>query len=601
MVVDLAPEVEERAGRTLVARPDSGILTREMAVQMLAKPGPRLMEGGPVVEPDLVRIQAKLQNMIAVYIPSAEGIYLIKETFEETFADLQLAPEALAPIVRCAVRHELVHALQHQYSLRPLSGGKESARGYSALMEGHATLIGQELCREHEGESIATAMDAAMMADVPSSVTAGDPVAEYAWGRLLADQLRGLGNEALWSALAGDSPEWGTVVKTVKPLLSPGWDRAEILRPLSSELVFDRRGKGSPVSATLVLSRLLSNNTLAVVALPETDAGLMWVSKSNAGHQAYAAAFLFRDAGSAREAIIGRRRAAKTRNAKDLRMLLSIQRDQMFELIPRPLRRLEKRDDVVDALWLQLDNGASDYREYNEYWVATEHVLLLGVSNNYAAKTKDVERQMGLRLDALEHTPVPRPAPQRPTWLSTDAVPDAGPSWQYRIQHAATLRRAGKDDPCGKAFGDVLTSEAAPSDGMTAAAFVCAVATDDIDTMQTLIDDVVEHEPEIALMGVFHLIYAGRATKALAIIDDVESEDRELLRIATDLRFRAWAELERWHELEAVAQSDETSLEDRYNGAVYLHAAGRKGPAQEVLAEICPELADQDLDLCALP
>ncbi len=594
MVVELAPEVEEKAGRKLVSRPDSGILTRDEARELMAQPAPRLVPRTSEHKPNMPRIDKVLEHAVAIYIPSSEGIYLIKESFEELFYDLRLESDALTPVVRCAVRHELVHALQHQYGLQPLANTSEGAtRGHSALIEGHATLIGQELCLEKEGKAISAAMDAAMMADVPSSVTAADSQAEYAWGQLLAEQLRGLGNEALWAALVAPSPEWTAIVETVEPLLTPGWDEPERLQALARFLTDGNLGEGSPISPTFALTPMLTGQSGVLLALPETEAGLTWSSRGALG-KSLVVAMLFRDPGASVDLMQQRRQTNAGWSDYGVQVLLETGGAIVF-LSSKTLRKLERREDVEGTYWMRLRSTSG--RQYNEYWVATPHMLLIAITNSPHPAARDVQAGLAATVDGFT-TPTARIKQERPDWLGIDLAPDPGPSWQYRLQLASRYKASGNERPCEAAFGDVLRMEAPFSDDMAVAAFLCAGATTNIDGVNALVDRVADYKPEVALVGVVALNEDDQALKALALIDAANVTEGPMLQTAADLRMLALAKLRRWKDLAAVALTERPSHGARHDAAVNLFNAGRRATARTILKEVCPLFEGEEAALC---
>ncbi len=517
MVAELIPEVEERAGREFVTHPDSGILTRAQAVDTAMKPPASLMGEVEVVPYDKEKRAAELQFTIAIYIFSSEGVYLIQESMTEAFEALGLEAKALEPVIRCAVRHELVHALQHQYGVRPRGVGPGGSRGYRALVEGHATLIGQELCREKEGAAIAAAMDGLLLADVPSSVKAGDPIAPYSWGRIVADRLRTVDDDAIWSLLAAPPPDWDDIVETVEPLLTPGWDDPGSLKGLEDLLTYGSDGIKGPRSATMPLSALLSGNPPSLMALPQTEAGL---ARMNMGWGGWAEvnAFLFREPGAAREMIVMRRRTRNSWQA-GLRTALAEVND-FVEVIPADLRRLERRDDVTDTLWLRLDTDTVTVRGYNEYWVATEHVLLVATKVGYKRKRKEVEAELALALDALPSVPKPHQEPERPAWLTAAAPPEPGPSWEYRLQLAARQFKAGHEAPCEWAFGDVRRGDIQPGDDLAVAAVICMATVNDAAGILAHVDQALAHEPRMAPYVARSLLTTGQNKRAQAILVD---------------------------------------------------------------------------------
>ena len=105
LVEGLIPEIEERTGRSFVRVPRNGIATRERLTQALTRPYVEVRPPGAEPAPRVPTEHEKelIERAIAVYVPSLDGVYLIKEAVEETITEVGLQPDALHPLVRCIV------------------------------------------------------------------------------------------------------------------------------------------------------------------------------------------------------------------------------------------------------------------------------------------------------------------------------------------------------------------------------------------------------------------------------------------------------------------------------------------------------------------
>jgi hypothetical protein len=142
MLQEQLPQLGQQVGRQPVGKLRSGILTRERLMLAMVQPPPHFADRAlPVEIPPWAQenLAVMRDQALAVYVPSMQGIYLVKENLEEVFQEDGLPPEMLAPLVRCLVAHEIVHALQHQYGTRAELEDPDLGKGWEALAEGHAS------------------------------------------------------------------------------------------------------------------------------------------------------------------------------------------------------------------------------------------------------------------------------------------------------------------------------------------------------------------------------------------------------------------------------------------------------------------------------
>ncbi|MBX2801867.1 MAG: hypothetical protein KTR31_29580 [Myxococcales bacterium] len=602
LVAALLPEIEEATGRPFVQPPRSGIATRKRLRAALSKPPVHIRPADAEPPPSRVPTpheEALLRRAIAVYVPSLDGVYLIAEAVEETIREVDLAPEALHPLVRCITAHELVHALQAQYGVTQVHDD-DSMAGHLALREGHATHVAQRWCAAQEGPVMASVTASLQGTDVAASLAVDDPAAPYAWGAWLAKTLEERDPEAIWAAMTGPPPSWTALTQSAKPSLAPGWaDPAPLLGALASlGIPFEELAEAFSPGAFLPAFVGVRPGEQAV---PTGLAGLT-VTADKGLDEGVAAMFLFVEPGRA-EALVAARKAVAGRWRDQGLYLLSDRANALRSVRIKSAGRLAKRDDVATTMMLQ---ARTDRHPYQELWFATDRVLgVVGVYGPGEATPSQLQAAAAGMLEALPPSDPPGRASLAPLrdWL--DGVDAATPqvaataSWQYRTYLAAQDIQRGVTAPCATRFADVLAPDAVPDPVPFAqAAFRCAATRDERGTLAQAARWLDTLDPIMATYHAWTLVQERRFEQALTWLDRTAPSTEEEADAVADAQLSALLGLGRLRAAEAVLATGHGSSSVRARAAGFLFELGRRSVATGVLSEVCPTLRGEDRKLC---
>lgn len=600
MVDALVPEVEALTGRSFVAPPRVGIASRARLRPALIGPPVVILppdHPAPAWSPPEAEVRAAehlLDNALAIYAPRKERIYVVKEGIEELFVEIGLEPEALRPLVRCVLVHELVHVLQHQHGVDAPTDPDE-ADGALALREGHAVWVASEHCASEEGEAIASLMDTVQGIELLASLSEDDAAARYGWGRLLAGALQEEG--LIWAAMSAPPPRWSDVVADLAPDPAPQWREPTALAGALRRIGARPSGREVPQPLTPASLSAFLGVRPGVDPIPRASGG--WLLEAELADAAVVALH-FEEPGTPAELIAQRRRAIRTGQGA-LVVFFPSTGALTSKITVRSVGSLLRDDDVTEAIRIRVrtSRGAA----YTEHWVATERRLLISF---LSGSQLDPGEAPAALLALLGELPGARDEPPQLEALAPwmDAVRAASArisptsSWQYRLQQASDGIDAGRPEPCTAAFADVLVDGAVPDPAPYAvAAFRCAAARGEPSLARAAMGRLDELEPGPAVFLSWHLIDAGQPGQALAILDRVaEPADRAELDQA---RLVALVHLRRWPEVVALASEGEAPPQARAHAASALFLAGRRAQGRAILAEVCPQLPEDDRRQCA--
>ena len=235
MVVDMAPVVAEAAGRPFLRLPDPSIASMARAAELLSVPPPSL-DPAQTSGNGRVTTPADLEGTLALYTPANEGILFLTEAFELFEHRYQLDGDELRELVRCALAHELTHALQHQHGAHDILLGLDEATrqdamaGREVLVEGHASLVSRSICRTMASPKVARLSEDLVGVGHQAQVPASSTAAPYAWGLLVVEALlERKGPDAIWGALRRYTLQKSAVDRAIEGGSEPGWRDPERL------------------------------------------------------------------------------------------------------------------------------------------------------------------------------------------------------------------------------------------------------------------------------------------------------------------------------------------------------------------------------------
>ena len=119
-LVELVPAVEAAAGRRFVERPELVLDDRARVEKLLLDNAVRFERFAPGSMPTAPTIDP---GIIALYSLNTQRVYVVTESVLSIFERVVDDTALLEPFVRCAIAHELTHALQHQHGLMALDAG----------------------------------------------------------------------------------------------------------------------------------------------------------------------------------------------------------------------------------------------------------------------------------------------------------------------------------------------------------------------------------------------------------------------------------------------------------------------------------------------
>lgn len=227
----IAPGLEARAGRRFLTLPRVRLLSRDDALTTLE--AEHLAINPSLTEDELHALRrevyASLSLASAVYDTGLQEIVINRDAILRLSGGRGAA--VVDGLVRCAIGHELTHALQDQHLGLEALTLPEDLRGL--WVEGHAEWLSETSCPA-SAQRAGAANPSLYDPDVP------EPLWPYVFGahaaRLTAEAH---GVEAIWSALAGRSPDRAAMNALLTASRAPGWSDPSVLRPLLAPLERD--------------------------------------------------------------------------------------------------------------------------------------------------------------------------------------------------------------------------------------------------------------------------------------------------------------------------------------------------------------------------
>lgn len=519
-VEQLAPKVEELAGRSFVRRPSVAAGSRREVSELLLQPGP---DGQQPSAARREQVERQLERSIAVYTHADEHIYVIEDAVEAA----GLRNKASSAMVRCVLVHELVHALQHQYGLH--SGRsqlqEDPQRGWHALIEGHANLLAMEYCTAEESEAITSELRAFQGTASPSSLNPDDPAVPYAWGPAVIQHLRDRDPDLVWAALLAPAPSWSQIQAALAPTLSSAWVDPDALRAAMATLDPSRPAtKGHRASVALFDTML--GFRMGTEDVPVARAG--WVQRSHTNElTATGVAFAFDEPDEALRLVMLRASSVgRMEDTYGLHRMTPLR----GRVVPRTVGRLFRVRDVVGSLHLRV---LGRDRTYHEVWAATDDVAVMATVYGLRPSRKRAIRALE---EMLHDLPPLSDGPLDPEplagWMAeveaSRALLAATSSWDYRLHQ---VQRALRHEPelnglCRRSFSRSLRSGAVPDpEPFAAAAWACAMAVGEPELAEATWDRFRHVAGHVALWVARPIADAGDGSLALAVLDRVPADD----------------------------------------------------------------------------
>lgn len=561
-VRQVAPAVEAEAGRRFEALPTARIGTRdEVYTHLLASQKLSSIAAGVPVRAGVEREYREfVRTAMAVYTRDDDAVWLVKETLEEGLAAAAFSRDALEPVIRCTVAHELTHALQNRYATphAPPGDGADTER---ARLEGQAALVARRVCRRTERAGAARMFEALGGNDVLLDAGDSDAAFFYQLGPVyIADLEAHGGREAVWTALEGPPPPEDELRRIATARLGPSWAGSPGLDAVMRGTL--PAGDVSAVAGSphLLLARLLAagHDPATFDHVPAVLGGE--VGLWTADHTGAELVRLFVEDPAAARAW-AEERATLVAGAFER----PLDEDaQLAPILVRPhlVEHPERR--VPGALfWAAGQDGA----RFSELWALQGNVLV-GVAAAARAGTEELGRaRFSAAVRAALDTPVAPAVADLPALLAGDAPPDP---------------------PRGVPLSPMFVGEPAMLAYLDGDAGQCA------DRVARLAG-ATEMVSPLALLGWTCALDAGDLTRAEKVLELVPAADRPLpllLDHATLL-----ADARRYHDAQvllagAVAQ---TSEQKRTLADFRLTLALTDGDAAAVLPLATDEDADPEL------
>lgn len=218
---ELAPYVRDEVGREFLELPPVRRVTRAAAQQEWRRARAHQLEVFDHLEPEqaaelvaAVRAPA-FDHEYAFYSFADQTIYLVDEAVST------VAPALQAHATTCIVAHELVHALQDQYSPTPMGWADDR---FSFVVEGQASLWGQRACAAARGPTVARLVASELGLIGSLSQPADLATWRYAEARLWAMAVeRAGGRSALWHRLEAPPVDTAEVRQALGTWGTPTW------------------------------------------------------------------------------------------------------------------------------------------------------------------------------------------------------------------------------------------------------------------------------------------------------------------------------------------------------------------------------------------
>lgn len=571
MVDDLAPLVEEAAGRTFVERPRIGIASRSAIAGRMRRSRRFSADDGGARD---------LADVLGIYLFGTQEIFLVSDSIERLFTAARYGPALLEPLTRCVVAHELVHALQHQRAAHSVEAEDEVAR---ALLEGHADHVAGQVC----GEGVAW-LDRVQGLDVPASRSADDRIAfAYGYAEAFVRRLEEVaGRAGVWSLLEGAPPPRDLIARVGGTGLPGGWADPGILAPIGLAAGANPDGelRAEALAPWDALGQLAPRaGTLVGVG------GLGWRSEVGE-HQVQVLAFLLSDERAARRFLHARREEIRLPRF-NTPVESGLVRQSQFGV----LWKTRKAAGVDRTQAARMEVGGD--RRYVEAWAARGRLLFGVAANDFHLKVSTVDAALAA-LVAMGWADVPTSEDlaedDRRALLALGDAPPApdAVAWSWRADQLVPAFTRGDWGAC-VAHVEATAADVPPRgrDRLLALGLECALNGRDLTAAMRLIDRVAEpasvpEDLRVVLAG--HLGSAGRPTDVLAVLPATGTG--ELRRAVDGLRLEANVALGRLDEVERIVRIGVAPPDLRAWAAVELARAGRVTAARQALAAACPEL-----------
>lgn len=213
-VAELVPQIEALVGVRFAEKPTIEVEDRPTLTTIIEVAARKAAVSAETLD----EAKEAVNTGFALYLPSQQRIYVVKETNETTFAAMINDADLLPPFLRCVVAHELVHALTDQRLHRRVDVNREDSANAD---EGIAQLVMQKVCTNSRAMALAEALQGVEGLSSANHDEYG--TTEYgAMPRFLSLLLRDRGWEAVW-AVAANPPPTAEVWAAIEPSLDPRW------------------------------------------------------------------------------------------------------------------------------------------------------------------------------------------------------------------------------------------------------------------------------------------------------------------------------------------------------------------------------------------
>jgi len=597
---ELVPWIEEHTGRTFVRIPRVTTASVDELVNLvLAGRRPVLLPKDvkelPPPSAERIAEARSLANASATYLETEETIYFVPEKFEEAERLLDLTMEQWRRQRSCTLVHELVHALQHQYSRLWTSGHRPDGpdkKSIYALFEGHATLISLDYCHEMQGADIVQLVQRRSGVDLIGSAPREYTKLKYVYGHALMTLIRERGGEeAIWAALNSPPPSWGALITAITQGLPAGWDGPRLWEAAQEAMKSPALTDNDTPLYPPLMSTLLEQDTV-----PKTLAG-RFTHSTEYRRKIMGFALLYQEPRVAQEGL-ARRRNLLTRWWEAWFPVSSTLPSSLHSLRSSPMRGLERRREITATLAVR---GRGENKRYGEYWIATERMLAMITVEGDRYEAKHARAALsGILATVQQERPVEAPLPvavsawlTRIERLSQEAqAPSINP--RYKLGRATLALSQGATDACRTELMPSPTHSEEDTQTLLTLSYWCAVYTQDLELADVLLSIVIDPPIGVLAQHAGERILIKRYEEALVLLDQLPEDHQH----AASLRLYALAGLNRMRELSELARVPLATPEARFGAAMHLLESGHILDSFVILKEVCPEVELQEERAC---
>ncbi|MFH1466825.1 MAG: hypothetical protein ABIO70_20745 [Pseudomonadota bacterium] len=223
---DYAPRVEAATGRAFASLPAVGIASRRELKLSYAQWIRRYAEDAPEDARAMTAASdARVDAAIVLYSYRDRTLYLLSDGVEPLLDSWGFPPEALEPVVRCLVVHELTYALQHQQTNLTWSLDTTDLPEARQMSDGQAGLVQHQVAADLGLAVVEAWLEMSQGLALPASLPEqpGLPGGAGQARLLLAEAEAEGGAEAVWALLSTEAIRSGEVCARAEAVLPDGW------------------------------------------------------------------------------------------------------------------------------------------------------------------------------------------------------------------------------------------------------------------------------------------------------------------------------------------------------------------------------------------